>query len=237
MFLSLNASTGGAADDSSRLAPGRTPRSASSSSSSSSSSSAAAPDQPSLGGRAARDAKKKREQVMEVFCKAPHDFPTHQAYGDYLERAEDLVQRFIGAETAGDLQRAQADLDTERRENAARIQQEAERRREENDKRKRKLDEEPAWGCGLPSAARGAAADKLRKVDRERAARFKQLDEAKRNRLAGVGVITTDGADAGEDPETLAERQARQVARAGGFDQNFHRQRALDEMKGSMLVF
>ena len=96
-----------------------------------------------------RDELKKRESVMSVFCKTREYFETGEQYEEYRERAEDIVFRLVSNK---DTETARQEIERERALVGDEvIQKEAERRRNEADKRRQARLREPTWGLGLPS--------------------------------------------------------------------------------------
>lgn len=174
-----------------------------------------------------QDALKKREAVMTVFCKNSSRFENELEYAEYLERAEGIVFRLLQDQ---DTESARRELEAEReRVGAAVIQEEAERRRADEDKRRRAQLLEPTWGLGLPSKRKQEGSSQ---VDLDRARAFYAADE-KRRRLLTTGEGDADSAD----PAAAAKRKQRNKERAGGYDHEFDAQHGLDDVAHSISCF
>ena len=161
--------------------------------------------------------KEHRDRVMEVFCKTSRDFKTEKEYGDYLERAEDLIYRLINE----DQERATADLKKERAKMEEELMKDAAAmsRRNENTRRKR-AEEAPTWGMAYEesSLCEGVDAKRRRIYD-------KQDTEVGNNKKEDLN-----------NEKVREKMKAVKIRRALGFDSTLHHERGLDELSHSIFV-
>ena len=183
------------------------------------------------------DAVKKRLRVMEVFCKQSKTcdpttgkmyFNNAMEYGNYIQRAEDIIHRLIAAQTVLDVQRAEGELDEERRKVTAvdkdLINRMKEQERNKHETAKRKSLEEPTWGVALDSeqsSLRDKDGNQVYAFDVKRAKTYREVDETihkdKMNRKRQLTTIEKE--------------------RMMGHDRKLSQSRAKSELNNSMNCF
>ena len=147
---------------------------------------------------AVSDAAKKRNRVMRIFCKKLNTrnskgelyFQNESEYGSYIEKAEDLITTLVSNTSLLAVERAENELEKERRailaENKNLIKQMQEEIREENAKKKRKMLSEPTWGIALDGELT-ADQKKMHIFDLKRARLYQEKDrkddQAKRKKI------------------------------------------------------
>ena len=178
------------------------------------------------------DATKKRNRVMEIFCKQLGTRNAHGAlyfqnvsdYGTYIEQAEDIVQALISNVSALSVARAEQALEQEKKtilsENKHLIKQMQEESRAEHALNKRKALEEPTWGVALDDELT-AEQKKLHVVDLKRARIYRERDET-------VHRNTVDR----KKPLTRIQKE-----RMMGYDRTLSQRRAKTELINTMQCF
>ena len=204
----------------------------SSSSPSSASSSSATTTTTSSSSVAHSDATKKRNRVMEIFCKkrstqnsAGELYFQHVAeYGAYIEHAEDIIQALVQNISALSVERAEKELEDEKQsiiaENKNLIKQMQEESRADRASIKRKALEEPTWGVALDDELT-AEQKKMHVVDLKRARIYRERDETEhRNKIDRKKPLTSI-----------------QKERMMGYDRTLNQRKAKTELINSMQCF